>query len=334
VADAILDVSDRDVSDKEAGELAAFLKQCRARIHFEARALGPYLRFQTRIGKVVTQEEVAEAVGISRQWYALLESGSRRIRVSPPVLGRIAEALMLNSAERSALFQLAVPELGVTKMKVQADDADGSTLRTRNFDEALEAVTKIYCPHSVKVVGRVSGIDAFLKVTHFTSQPLVELSYSTPVTIATQMSDLFLMMHCETGASCASQERRTSEWKAGQTMPLSANVDTKLCFDQAFSQKSVRVDVDRLEAQCARWLGHPLEEPLRFDLRPFSDELEQIWQRTLAYGWSREAVGMPLADAAKAALDEYLLTLLLHHHPHNYSEELACSLERAVSRRR
>jgi transcriptional regulator GlxA family with amidase domain len=31
---------------------------------------------------------------------------------------------------------------------------------------------------------------------------------------------------------------------------------------------------------------------------------------------------MPLLNAAKAALDEYLLTVLLHHHSHNYSEEL------------
>jgi AraC-like DNA-binding protein len=202
-------------------------------------------------------------------------------------------------------------------------DANGSALRTRNLDEAIDAVTRVYCPHSVEVVGRPSGIDAFLKVTHFTGQPLVELSYSAPVKIANNMSGLFLMMHCARGAASTIQEHRTAEWKTGQTMPFSANFDTKLCFDQAFAQKSVRVDVDRLEAQCARWLGHPLIEPLRFDLRPFSDELEQIWQRTLAYGWSSEAGGLPLAGAAKAALDEYLLTLLLHHHPHNYSGELA-----------
>lgn len=202
-------------------------------------------------------------------------------------------------------------------------DANRSALRTRNLDEAIDAVTRVYCPHSLEVVGRPSSIDAFLRVTHFTGQPLVELSYSAPVKIANNMSGLFLMMHCEVGRAATIQERRTAEWKAGETMPFSANFDTRLCFDQAFAQKSVRVDVDRLEAQLARWLGHPLIEPLRFDLRPFSLELEQIWQRTLAYGWSSEASGLPLASAAKVALDEYLLTLLLHHHPHNYSEELA-----------
>jgi AraC-like DNA-binding protein len=212
-----------------------------------------------------------------------------------------------------------------------ASDPDAGPLRTRNLDEAIDAVTRVYCPHTVEVVGRPRGIDAVLKVTHSTFQPLVNLSYSTPVKIDAQnMSRLFLMMHCASGAASTTQEHRTAEWKAGQTMPFSANFDTKLQFDPAFVQKSVRLDMNRLEAQCARWLGYPIAERLRFDLRPFSDELEQIWQRTLAYGWSSEDRGLPLAGAAKTALDEYLLKLLLHHHPHNYSDELGRSVPTPV----
>jgi hypothetical protein len=138
------------------------------------------------------------------------------------------------------------------------------------------------------------------------------------------------MMHCARGAASATQEHRTAEWKADQTVTISVNFDTKLWFDPAFVQRSVRLDMERLEAQCARWLGHPLEVPLRFELRPFSNELERIWQRTLAYGWSSEECGLPLAGAARAALGEYLLTLLLHHHAHNYSEELAQSVPTPV----
>jgi len=197
-------------------------------------------------------------------------------------------------------------------------------MRTRNLDEAIDAVSKVYCPHTVEVVGPVGEIDALLEVAHPTSQPLVSLSYSVPVKIdALNFSRLFLMMHCARGAAATSQERRSAEWSQGQTMPLSAGFDTKLWFDQAFLQRSVRLDIDKLEAQCARLLGRPLEEPLRFALRPFSEELEEIWRRTLSYLWCSEEHGLPLGAAAKAALDEYLLTLLLHHHPHNYSDEMA-----------
>jgi AraC-like DNA-binding protein len=197
-------------------------------------------------------------------------------------------------------------------------------MHTRNLDEAIDAVSKVYCAHTVEVVGPVRDIDAFLEITHATSQPLVSLSYGAPVKIdALNMSRLFLMMHCDRGSAATTQEHRSAEWSKGQTVPFSAGFDTKLWFDGAFVQKSIRLDMDKLEAQCARWLGHPVEQPLRFALRPFSDDLERIWRATLLYLSSCEESSLPLAGAAKAALDEYLLTLLLHHHPHNYSDEMA-----------
>jgi AraC-like DNA-binding protein len=107
-------------------------------------------------------------------------------------------------------------------------------------------------------------------------------------------------------------------------MPFSAGVETKLQFDGPFVQRSVRLSVEKLETVCARWLGHPLQQPLRFSLRTFSDHLEAVWQRTLSMWWSCEDdEGLPLASATKAAFDEFLFTLLLHQHPHNYSEQIS-----------
>ena len=101
---------------------------------------------------------------------------------------------------------------------------------------------------------------------------------------------------------------------------LRLTYDELQILHQARSETSLLLGPFR---KLGRWLGHPLEEPLRFALRPFSDELEEIWRRTLSYLWSSEEHGLPLGAAAKSALDEYLLTLLLHHHPHNYSDEMA-----------
>jgi len=197
-------------------------------------------------------------------------------------------------------------------------------LRTRNLDEAIDAVSKLYCPHTVEVTGPADEIDAFLEINHPASQPAVSLSYSAPVKIDAQnFSRLFLMMGCENGAAATVQERRSAEWTRGQTMPFSAGFETKLWFDRTFVQQGVRLDTDKLEAQCVRLIGRPLDQPLRFALQPFTDGLEQLWRRTLAYLWSTEEGGLPLSGAAKTAFDEYLLTLLLRHHPHNYSEDMA-----------
>jgi AraC-like DNA-binding protein len=134
---------------------------------------------------------------------------------------------------------------------------------------------------------------------------------------------LFLMMHCAQGSASTTQEDQSTAWHRGQTVPFSAGLDTQLQFDGAFVQKALRLDVDKLETLCARWLGHPLREPLRFELRPFSLDFEPVWNRTLSYLWFMDECGATLSGPAKAALDEFLLTLLLHHHRHTYSDEMA-----------
>jgi len=197
-------------------------------------------------------------------------------------------------------------------------------MRTRDLDEAIDAVTKVYCPHTVQVIGPGREVDVVLEVTRPTSQPLVELSYGVPVDIdAGNFPHLFLMMHCADGGASTTQGNQSAEWYRGQTLPFSAGLETRLRFDRAFVQKSVRLNAEGLEALCSRWLGHPLRQPLRFALRPFSEDFERVWRRTLSYLWSAEEGGLALTGAARTTFDEYLLTLLLQQHSHNYSDEMA-----------
>ena len=97
-------------SAKPRSGLAPFLKFLRTRIDPQVRDLGPRRRLPSRVGKRVTQEELAEAIGVSREWYAVLESPAAP-RASPSLLERLSDALMLSSEERGTLFQLALPEI-------------------------------------------------------------------------------------------------------------------------------------------------------------------------------------------------------------------------------
>jgi transcriptional regulator with XRE-family HTH domain len=93
--------------------LGTFLRDRRQRIHPESTTLGPLPRAPGRVGKAVSQEEVAEVAGVSRQWYGTLESRGAS-RVSTAVLGRLAGVLMLDASDRTLLFRLGVPELART----------------------------------------------------------------------------------------------------------------------------------------------------------------------------------------------------------------------------
>jgi transcriptional regulator with XRE-family HTH domain len=91
-------------------QLAVFLRERRRGIDRNIRFLGDSPRQRTRWGMLVTQEEIAEALGVSRVWYASFES-SPRVRVSIKLIDRVATVLMLDEWERVALLGMALPEL-------------------------------------------------------------------------------------------------------------------------------------------------------------------------------------------------------------------------------
>jgi DNA-binding XRE family transcriptional regulator len=91
-------------------ELASFLKKRRRSIPPDSMTLGSWERLPVRHGRRVTQEEIAEAVGISRNWYRRLENGDAT-RASAKLLDRIAKAFQFTPEERTNLFVLGIPEL-------------------------------------------------------------------------------------------------------------------------------------------------------------------------------------------------------------------------------
>jgi transcriptional regulator with XRE-family HTH domain len=99
-----------DLRLKRRDDRREFLLTLRRRIDPATARLGRYERLNSRRGRSVTQEEVAEAIGVSRGWYARLESG-KPMQPSISMLHRIAEALKATPRERALLFHLAIPAL-------------------------------------------------------------------------------------------------------------------------------------------------------------------------------------------------------------------------------
>lgn len=97
-------------ADEGQSALGAFLKELRQRIPADARTLGSFERHALRYGRRVTQEEIAEAVDVSRGWYRMLEGGAK-VRASAQLLDRLASVFDLTSEERVTLFALALPEM-------------------------------------------------------------------------------------------------------------------------------------------------------------------------------------------------------------------------------
>lgn len=89
--------------------MRSLIKGLRRRLDPQISKLGEHERLNTRRGKAVSQEELAEALGVSRGWYASLERGATRPSIS--LLKRLTIALNASREERITLVQVAIPEL-------------------------------------------------------------------------------------------------------------------------------------------------------------------------------------------------------------------------------
>lgn len=203
-------------------------------------------------------------------------------------------------------------------------------LQTRDYDLSVEAVREIYCPHQLSLGRRAAGLDTRLCVTGAKDWPVVQLRYGAEVKVdAGDFRDLFLVMRGGSGSARVRQGGVESAWGAGRTVVVSANQSTAFQFDAAFSQTSLRLDRERLESLCSRWLGRPLDDDLRFDLAPFPVHLEATWSALLQLV-ERGTDALPAPAAA--SLEEFVLTTLLRGVPHNFSAELERPQGRPPSR--
>ncbi len=196
-------------------------------------------------------------------------------------------------------------------------------LVTTDLQEAIAAVSDVYCPHDVKVLESNRGIDAMLEASSASHQRFVSLRYATPVRIdAGTFENLLLFMTCVEGAAEATQGRHSVEWGRGRTLPLSPNISSQLAFNRQFWQSSIRLDKAFVEELCARLINRPLDRSLRFRLVPFGAHLETTWQQALRMIRDLDTPELALAPHAWKRFEEFLGTLVLEAHPHNFSDVL------------
>ena len=128
------------VMNRSWPSIGAFLKEHRRLISRDATALGPHPRLPVRHGKRVTQEEIAEAIGVSRVWYAMLESGAA-LQTSPRLLARLVDVLALPDEGREGLFRLGLPDLASRNLAAALQDLSSSISVLRSVARRVWSAT-------------------------------------------------------------------------------------------------------------------------------------------------------------------------------------------------
>ena len=90
-------------------------------------------------------------------------------------------------------------------------------LSTPDLAEAIAAVSKVYCPHEVKILGSNRGVRTNLAALERPRHSIVSLRYSAPVHIdAGNFDDLMLMMTCTDGSARAPKAVTRSNGSVGR----------------------------------------------------------------------------------------------------------------------
>lgn len=88
----------------------------------------------------------------------------------------------------------------------------------------------------------------------------------------------------------------------------------------------------RMEALCSRLLNSPLDEPLRLQFQTFAPELQRAWHEAVGLLRTYEDLGIVLPASSASSLEEFVGTLILEKHQHNYSDALLGSWKPAAPR--
>ncbi|HTU71662.1 MAG TPA: helix-turn-helix domain-containing protein [Candidatus Baltobacteraceae bacterium] len=149
--------------------LGELLRSRRLSIHPQALDFGSYTRLPARVGHRVTQEEAAEALGVSREWYSVLENGGIP-RLSSRLAHRVAEVFGLGGIARAGAFAREDLEAQVTGSLIElqrfARDLGSSSSFAESAGGAVEALRRIARPDCgaiyslVDADGRTSGYAA------------------------------------------------------------------------------------------------------------------------------------------------------------------------------
>lgn len=213
-------------------------------------------------------------------------------------------------------------ELGQVARPLQAHTAD--------LDEALALVSSVYCSHRLQLAAHQRQVNTRLCVAPAYGSSLVSLAYGAEVAVdAGNFDGIFLVMKCVSGWGTVEQAGECRRWEKGDILPVSMNRPTRFHFNGEFEQISLRPDRERLQALCAQWIGHALDEDLCFALRPFSHTLSAGWDGMLGLLGSGT---LPLSTAACQSLDDAMLSMLLAGHTHNYSAAMQAPVQQPHSR--
>ncbi|WP_321876110.1 helix-turn-helix transcriptional regulator [Burkholderia cenocepacia] len=193
------------------------------------------------------------------------------------------------------------------------------SFKSENPEEVSDFIEKIYA-------------DNYFRPQHTANRPvcmigqewngvgIYDVNYEMPFVFTSEAPrPNYLFLSCTRGGATYSNGLEVAQCTVGDVMPISANEISKCTTNPCgFEHVSTILSGRDLHEFLIQWIGQPIIEPIRFDLRPLNTKVAAQWNA--AASCLRQMMNMsPLPDIAARALYEYMLKLVVVGHGNNYS---------------
>jgi AraC-like DNA-binding protein len=205
--------------------------------------------------------------------------------------------------------------------------AGDAVMATRSLEEARDAVTRVYLPHDL--IGPQDAIDMRLNATSDRYLTLGYLTYQADAELRMPAAEQWYHINLQlTGATWATRTDGTTEHTPAQARGLILNPEqaNTVRWSPDAEQLILKVSRSSLESHLSDLVGRPVTEVVDFD---FGLDLSSAAGRSLLRSVEFLAAelekpgGVRDMPLARAQLEAYVLTNLLHAGRHQYSDALA-----------
>lgn len=149
---------------------------------------------------------------------------------------------------------------------------------------------------------------------------IYDVNYEMPFVFSSEAPrPNYLFLSCTRGGATYSNGKEVTQCTVGDVMPISSTEISKCTtVPCGFEHISTILNDRDLHEFLAQWIGKPITNPIRFDLRPFNITIATQWNA--AASCLRQMMDMsPLPEIAARALYEHMLKLVVVGHGNNYS---------------
>lgn len=197
-------------------------------------------------------------------------------------------------------------------------------VNTTDVDEARELVSRLFCGHGL--IPRPGKVAMSLRSDQLGSISVVHLDYGAPVQITPEpLDDFYLVQIPRAGQARVRQDGREILSCPATASVLSPQREIEMEWGEANPQLCVSLRRDVVEREASLLLGHPLDEPLNFELgMKLAEAGNASWLRSVLFLVDELRSGTSLAQH-REVVDSFAATIagqLLLSQPHNYSDRI------------